>query len=82
MKTTYVIEDSPRANWRKFEDWMEALDLRLKVLKVFSEFESKFGRLSARDQAILLLDKVVMILRAKDVRDRKDLQMLLENTTT
>ena len=38
--------------------------------------------MSTRDQAILVPDKVIMFLRALDVPDRKDLGVLLEDTTT
>ena len=61
---------------------MESPDKGLKVVDVFSAFESRFGRLSARDQAILVPEKVIMFLRAVDVRNRKDLGVLLEDTTT
>ena len=54
----------------------------MKVLDVFSAFKSRFGRLSARDQAILIPDKVIMFLCAVDIRDRKDLGVLLEDTIT
>ena len=53
----------------------------MKVLDVFSALESRFGRLYARDQAILAPDKVIMFLRAVDVWDLKDLGVLLEDTT-
>ena len=49
---------------------METPDKGLKVVDVFSGFESRFGRLSARDQAILVPDKVIMFFGAVDVRDR------------
>ena len=38
---------------------METLGKGLKVVEVFSEMESQFGTLSARDQAILPPNKVV-----------------------
>jgi hypothetical protein len=38
---------------RGFEDWVETPDKGLKVVDVFSAFETRFGRLSVRDQAIL-----------------------------
>ena len=60
----------------------ETPDKGLKVLDVFSAFESRLRRLPTRDQAILTLDKVIMFLRAVDIRDWKDLGMLLEDTTT
>mgnify|MGYP000202715940 CR=1 FL=1 len=61
---------------------METPDKGLKVLDVFSAFESRFGRLYARDQAILMPDKVIMFLHVVDVRHGKDLGVLLVDTTT
>ena len=82
LKTTFAIEDSSKATRRGFKDWVETPDKGLKVIDVFSAFEGRFGRLSARDQGILVPDKVIMFLRAVDVRDQKDLGVLLEDTTT
>ena len=59
LKSIYAIEDSSKATRRGFEDWVETLDKGLKVLNMFSAFESRFGRLFARDQAILMPDKVI-----------------------
>ena len=52
------------------------------MLEVFVEFENQFGRLSARDQAILVPDKAVVFLKAVDIQDRKDLGLFLEYVTT
>ena len=82
LKTTFAIEDSSKAMRRGFEDWVETPDKGMKVLDVFSAFESRFGRLSVRDQAILVPDKVIMFLRFVDVQDRNDLGVLVEDTTT
>jgi hypothetical protein len=54
----------------------------MKVLDVFSAFESRFGRFSTRDKAIPTPDKMIMFLQAVDIQDRKDLGVLLEDTTT
>ena len=64
----FAIEDSCKEMHRGFEAWVETLDKGLKVLDVFSVFESRLGRLSARDQAILTPDKVIMFLRAVDLK--------------
>jgi hypothetical protein len=82
LKTTFAVGDSSKATWRGFEDWVETPDKGLKVVAVFSAFKTRFGRLSARDQALLGLDKVIMFLQAVDIQDRKDLGLLLEDTTT
>jgi hypothetical protein len=65
----YAIEDSSKATRRGFEDWVDTLAKGLKVLEIFTEFEKRFGRLSARDQVILVPDKVVMFLYSVDIRD-------------
>ena len=62
LKTTYATEDSSKATRMGFEDWVETQDKGLKVLDVFSAFKSRFGRLSATDQAILMPDTVIMFL--------------------
>ena len=62
LKTTYAIEDYSKATRRGFGDWVETPDKRLKVFDVFSTFKSRYRRLSARDQAILMLEKVIMFL--------------------
>jgi hypothetical protein len=54
MKSTYAIKDSSRATWSGFGDWVEASNKELKVLEVFTGFESGYEKLSTRDQTILL----------------------------
>jgi hypothetical protein len=82
MKRAYAMEDSSKATWRGFEDWVAMANKGLNVLEVFSEFESHFRMLSTHDQALLVADKVVMFLRAVDTRDRHDLGTLLEDAST
>ena len=82
LKSTYSMEDTSKATRRGFEDWVEMPKQGMKVLEVFTDFEKRFGRLSARDQTILVPDKVAMFLRAVDARDRHDLGILLEDVTT
>ena len=50
---------------------METLYKGLLVLEVFLEFMNRIGRLSTRDQTILVPAKVVMFLKTVHVRDRK-----------
>ena len=56
LKRTFAIEDSSKATRRGFADWVEMPDKGLKVVDMFPAFESRFGRLSARDQAILMIN--------------------------
>jgi hypothetical protein len=79
MKMTYEMEDSSKETWWGFKDWVETPNKGLKVLEVFSEFESHFEMLSTHDQTLLIADKVVMFLRVVKVRDRHDLEALLED---
>jgi hypothetical protein len=82
MQMAYAMKDSSKVTWRSFEDWVEPPNKGLKVIEVFSEFQSRFVMLSAHDQALLVADKVVMFLRAVDIRDQYELRTLLENVTT
>jgi hypothetical protein len=82
MKTAYAMEDSSKPTRRGFEDWVDTPNKGLKVIEVFSEFEDRFGMLWTRDQVLLVADKVVLFLRAVDVRDRYELGTLLEDVTT
>ena len=79
--TMYLIEDMSKETRIELEDWIESLGKGLTVLEVFMEFENRFKRLSIRDQTILVSDKVVMFLNAVNVRDRKYLGVLLEDST-
>jgi hypothetical protein len=67
--------------WRGFEDWVETPNKGLKVLEVFYEFESHFGMLCTHDEALLVVNKVVMFLCAVDIQDRHDLGTLLKDAT-
>ena len=81
LKTTCLVEDTLKVTRRRFKDWVETPKRSLKVLEFLTEFEKCFGRLSTRDQTMLLPDKVTMFVRAMDIRDRHDLGMLLEDET-
>jgi hypothetical protein len=81
-KRTYAMEDSSKATWRGFEDWVETLSKGLQILEMFSDFENRFRRLFECDQAVLVEDKVVMFLCVVDVRDPHDLRRLLEDVIT
>ena len=82
LKITFAIEDSSKVTRRGFEEWMETPAKGLKFLDVLSAFKNRFGRLLVRDQVILAPDKVIMFLRAVDVRDWKDVGVLLGDMTT
>ena len=82
MLNTFAIDDSTKETRRGFEEWVDWPHKGMKVLEVLSEFESRFNRLSTRDQTVLQAEKVIMFLRAMDMRDRKDLGVLMETTTT
>jgi hypothetical protein len=62
LKTVFAVGDSSKATRRGFEDWVESLNKGLKVADVFFAFETRFGRLFVRDQALLGPDKVVMFI--------------------
>jgi hypothetical protein len=67
LKITYELEDSSKATWRGVEDWVETPNKGLKVLEVFSQFDSHFEMLSTHDQVVLVADKVVIFLGVVDI---------------
>ena len=79
---TYSMEHTSKTTRRGFEDWVETLKRGSKVLEVFTDFEQGFGRLSVRDQMILVPNKVPMTIRVVDFQDRHDLGTLLEDVAT
>ena len=59
-------------------DWVES-DKHLSVLEVLKEFSERFEQLNVRDRNIIIPDKVILFLQATNIKDMKDLGMLLED---
>ena len=58
-------------------DWVES-DKHLSVLEVLKEFSERFEQLNVRDRNIIMPDKVILFLQATNIKDIKDLGILLE----
>ena len=74
----YNLNDMSRMTRRAFMDWVES-DKHLSVLEVLKEFSERFEQLNVRDRNIIMPDKVILFLQATNIKDRKDLGMLLED---
>jgi hypothetical protein len=48
-------------------------------MSILAEFEERYNTLSTRDQTLFQPDKVMLFLQAVDIRDRKDLGLLLKD---
>ena len=46
---------------------------------MLKEFSERFQQLNVRDRNIIRADKIILFLQATNIKDRKDLGMLLEN---
>ena len=75
----FSLDDLTKVTRRGFEDWVASPSKQLSVTQTMAVFEEKFGQLSVRDRALLISDKVMLFLQAVDVRDRKELGILLED---
>jgi hypothetical protein len=78
LLSAFSLDDLSRVTRRGFEDWVSSTK-RLSLSRVLSEFEDKFAQLSTRDRTLLMPDRVMLFLQAVDVKDRKDLGLLLED---
>ena len=58
-------------------DWVES-DKHLSVLEVLKEDSIRFELLNVRDRNIIMPDKVILFLQATNIKDIKDLGILLE----
>jgi hypothetical protein len=56
----FAINDSTKETRCGFEEWFDLPHKGMKVLDVLCEFESKFNRLSTRDQTVLQPEKFIM----------------------
>ena len=74
----YNLNDMSRMTRRAFMDWVES-DKHFSVLEVLKEFSERFDQLNIRDRNILMTDKVILFLQATNIKDRKDLGILLED---
>ena len=74
----YYLSDMSRMTRRAFMDWVE-FDKRLSVLEVLKEFSERFDQLNIRDRNIFMPDKVILFLQATNIKDMKDLGILLED---
>ena len=66
-----------RMTRRAFIDWVES-DKHLSVLEVLKAFSERFDQLNIRDRNIFMPDKVILFLQATNIKDKKNLGILLE----
>ena len=60
-------------------DWVESTNKELTATATFHEFEQRFYCLPALDQTVLDSSKVLLFIKAVNVKDRRDLGLLLED---
>ena len=74
----YGLDDVLRLSKRNFMEWVETLGKGRNASALLREFEERFTRLSAHDRTILDTSRVLMFVKAVDVRDREQVGLLLE----
>jgi hypothetical protein len=61
--------------------WIEKKNKKMSASRVFDEFDQMFDRLPTKDQVLLEEDKSLYFLKAVDMKDRRELGILLEDDT-
>ena len=75
----YGLDDSLRISKKDLMDWVELPGKGRNTTTLLQEFEKRFARLSTLDRAVLDTSKVLLFLKAVDVRDREKVGLLLED---
>ena len=61
--------------------WIEKKNKKMSALRVYDEFDQMFSHLPNTDQVLLEEDKTMYFLKAMDMKDRRELETLLEDDT-
>ena len=75
----YGFGGSSRMTKKDLMDWVDSTNKELNASAMLHEFEQRFDCLPALDQTILDSSKVLLFIKSVDVKDRRDLELLLEN---
>ena len=59
-------------------EWVETPEMGRNALALLREFEERFGCLSALDKTVLDTSRVLLLVKAVDVRDQEREGLLLE----
>ena len=73
----YNLNNMSRMTRRAFMDWVES-DKHLSVLEVLKGFSERFKQLNVRDRNIIMPNKLILFLQATNIKDKKNLGILLE----
>ena len=74
----YGLVEALRLSMRDFMKWVETPEKGRNVLVLLRVFEERFARLSALDKTILHTSRVLLFVKAVDVRDRERVGLLVE----
>mgnify|MGYP000170286128 FL=1 len=77
----FAREDLSRMTRHVLMKWIEKKNKKMSASRVFDEFDQMFDRLPTKDQVLLEEDKSLYFLKAVDMKDRRELGILLEDDT-
>ena len=67
-----------RLSKRDFMEWVQTPKKGRNASALLRDFEERFARLSALEKTILDTNRVLLFIKAVDVRDREQVGLLLE----
>jgi hypothetical protein len=76
-----MLDDASRMTRHALISWIEKKGKNSSVSGVYTEYDRMFDRLPSADQRLLDGDKVLLLLKAVDAKDRRELGSLLEDET-
>jgi hypothetical protein len=79
LLTEYMLNDASRMTRHALISWIEKKGKNLSVSGVYTEYDRMYDRLPSTDQRLLDGEKVLLFLKAVDVKDRRELGSLLED---
>ena len=74
----YGVDDVLRLSKWDFMEWVETPEKGRNASVLLREFEERFARLSALDRTVLDMSRVLLFVKVVDVRDREQVDLLLQ----
>jgi hypothetical protein len=79
LLTEYMLDDTSRMTRHVLISWIEKKGKNLSVSGVYTEYDRMYDQLPSTDQQLLDGDRVLLLLKAVDAKDRRELGSFLED---
>ena len=75
----FMLEDASRMTRHTLMIWIEKKGKNMCASGIYAEFDQKYNQHLSAHQRVLDEDKVLLFLKAMDMKDRRELGILLKN---